>query len=98
MRGKSMADEQAKGMKRAAAGLPKKPEPQAEQAGEEPRGDSRGMIRQTLYMPPGVWKAIRDVAHAKGWSQQRLLREMISLWLEKEAGLGTWEELEKGEK
>jgi hypothetical protein len=91
-----MTDELAKGVRRAAAALPRKVEPQSDgDEGEPTRGDSRGMIRQTLYLPPGVWRAIRDVSHTKQMSQQALLRKMISHWLETEAGIGTWEELEK---
>jgi hypothetical protein len=35
------------------------------------------------------------VAHTRKISQQALLRKMISHWLETEAGVGTWEELER---
>jgi hypothetical protein len=92
-----MTDEQSKRIKEVAAGLPRRQEPKAKSSGDEHhvRGDSRGMIRQTLYLPPGVWQAIRNVAHTRKISQQALLRTMISHWLEKEAGVGTWEELER---
>ena len=56
--------------------------------------DHRGMVRQTIYMPPGVYEAVRDVAHAKHLSQQGVWREAMSLYLSTVAGIGTWDELD----
>ncbi len=56
------------------------------------RGDARGMIRQTLYMPPSIHDQFRDLAYNKRMHQQELFREMANLLFERE-GLPRWEEL-----
>src|SRR5271157_6000263 len=41
-------------------------------AEEEPKGDSRGMRRQTLYLPPAVHEQLRLLAFNRRESQQEL--------------------------
>lgn len=89
-----MKDDKPSSMKRAVSTLPNRPirEEVADNGGE--KVDERGMKRQTLYLPPGVYEAIRDVAYAQRVSKQEILRRAISLYLSREAGIGTWEELD----
>lgn len=56
--------------------------------------DNRGMIRQTVYMPPGVYEAIREAAYVRYLSQQAVWREAMSFYLAEKIGVGTWDELD----
>lgn len=60
---------------------------------DKPRGDDRGMIRQTFYLPPAVYEQFRELAHTKRVTQQELFRRAANL-LFKEEGLpqhaGPW--------
>ena len=80
------------GLKSAAGMLPKarQPEPEIEEA--RPRGDERGMVRQTFYLPPAIHDQFRDLAHSKRVTQQELFRRAANLLFEQE-GLPSWQEL-----
>ena len=60
----------------------------------EPKGDSRGMRRQTLYLPPSVHEQLRLLAFTRKESQQELFRKSLNLLFDRE-GLPSWEELEE---
>jgi hypothetical protein len=62
-------------------------------AKEEPKGDSRGMRRQTLYLPPAVHEQLRLLAFTRKTSQQDLFRRGLNLLFESE-GMPSWETLE----
>jgi len=62
-------------------------------AEEEPKGDSRGMRRQTLYLPPAVHEQLRLLAFNRRESQQELFRQGLNLLFARE-GLPSWEELD----
>jgi len=62
-------------------------------AEEEPKGDSRGMRRQTLYLPPAVHEQLRLLAFNRRESQQELFRQGLNLLFARE-GMPSWEELE----
>ena len=49
-------------------------------------------MRQTLYLPAPVHDQIRDAAHAKRVSQQKIFQAALDLWFEAE-GLKSWAEL-----
>ena len=66
-------------------------------ASEEPKGDARGMRRQTLYLPPVVHEQLRLLAFQRKLSQQELFRQGLDLLFARE-GLPSWEELEEGAK
>ena len=63
-------------------------------AGDEPKGDARGMRRQTLYLPPAVHEQLRLLAFNRKTSQQELFRQSLNLLFARE-GLASWEELEE---
>ena len=63
-------------------------------AGHEPKGDARGMRRQTLYLPPAVHEQLRQLAFNRKISQQELFRQSLNLLFARE-GLSSWEELEE---
>jgi hypothetical protein len=65
-------------------------------ASEEPKGDARGMRRQTLYLPPVVHEQLRLLAFQRKLSQQELFRRGLNLLFARE-GLPSWEELEQKE-
>ena len=65
-------------------------------ASEEPKGDARGMWRQTLYLPPVVHEQLRLLAFQRKLSQQELFRRGLNLLFARE-GLPSWEELEQKE-
>ena len=65
-------------------------------ASEEPKGDARGMRRQTLYLPPAVHEQLRLLAFQRKLSQQELFRQGLNLLFARE-GLPSWEELEEKE-
>jgi hypothetical protein len=60
----------------------------------EPKGDSRGMRRQTLYLPPAVHEQLRLLAFNRRESQQELFRQSLNLLFARE-GLPSWEEIEE---
>ena len=62
----------------------------------EPKGDARGMRRQTLYLPPVVHEQLRLLAFQRKLSQQELFRQGLDLLFARE-GLPSWEELEQKE-
>jgi hypothetical protein len=62
-------------------------------AAKEPKGDSRGMRRQTLYLPPAVHEQLRQLAFNRRESQQELFRQSLNLLFARE-GLPSWEEIE----
>ena len=62
----------------------------------EPKGDARGMRRQTLYLPPAVHEQLRHIAFNRKESQQELFRQGLNLLFARE-GLPSWEELEQKE-
>jgi hypothetical protein len=62
-------------------------------ASEEPKGDARGMRRQTLYLPPVVHEQLRLLAFQRKLSQQELFRQGLNLLFARE-GLPSWEDLE----
>jgi hypothetical protein len=66
-------------------------------AEEEPRGDSRGMRRQTLYLPPAVHEQLRLLAFTRRESQQELFRQGLNLLFARE-GLPSWDEIEEKSK
>lgn len=72
--------------------VPKKREAAPEEPEARERGDQRGMIRQTFYLPPAVHDQFRDLAHAKRVTQQELFRRAANLLFEQE-GLPTYGEL-----
>ena len=45
----------------------------------EPKGDARGMRRQTLYLPPVVHEQLRLLAFQRKLSQQELFRQGLNL-------------------
>jgi hypothetical protein len=58
--------------------------------------DERGLRRQTLYLPPGVYEYIRDTCHTRRISQQKFFREVFDAYFK---GKGTsWADLEKSAK
>jgi hypothetical protein len=59
----------------------------------EPKGDPRGMIRQTIYLPPAVHEQLRSLAFNRRESQQELIRQGMNMLFERE-GLPSWEDLE----
>jgi len=59
----------------------------------EPKGDARGMRRQTLYLPPAVHEQLRLLAFNRRTSQQELIRKGLNLLFALE-GLPSWEALE----
>jgi hypothetical protein len=63
-------------------------------AREEPKGDGRGMRRQTLYLPPAVHEQLRLLAFNRRESQQELFRQGLNLLFACE-GLPSWEEIEE---
>jgi hypothetical protein len=63
-------------------------------AAKEPKGDARGMRRQTLYLPPAVHEQLRHLAFNRKESQQELFRQGLNLLFARE-GLPSWEELEE---
>ena len=62
----------------------------------EPKGDARGMRRQTLYLPSAVHEQLRHLAFNRKESQQELFRQGLNLLFARE-GLPSWEELEQKE-
>ena len=56
--------------------------------------DERGLRRQTLYLPPGVYEHIRDVCHARRISQQKYFREVFNAYFKANDGT-TWDQLQK---
>ncbi|MGA7328485.1 MAG: ribbon-helix-helix domain-containing protein [Rhodomicrobium sp.] len=58
----------------------------------EPKGDPRGMIRQTLYLPPAVHDQLRLLAFNRRESQQEIIRQGLNMLFERE-GLPKWDEL-----
>ena len=61
------------------------------------RLDERGMRRQTLYLPPGVYEYIRETCHARRCSQQKLFRDALDEYFKSIGGKG-WDELESAVK
>ena len=74
----------------AVAGLPKARIHAADVDAQE----EKGSVRQTLYLPTSVHNQIRDAAHAKRISQQKLFRQALDLWFSQE-GLPSWDELKE---
>ena len=75
-------------IKDAVAKLPQRVvKAEIEQAIEE-----KAKVRQTLYLPAPVHDQIRDAAHAKRVSQQKIFQAALDLWFEAE-GLKSWAEL-----
>jgi hypothetical protein len=62
-------------------------------AAAEPKGDPRGMRKQTLYLPPAVHEQLRLLAFTRKTSQQELFRQSLNMLFERE-GLPSWEKLE----
>jgi hypothetical protein len=58
------------------------------------RTDERGMRRQTLYLPPGVYEHIRDTCYTARKSQQALFREIFDFYFKRHGGK-SWDQLEK---
>ena len=56
--------------------------------------DERGLRRQTLYLPPGVYEHIRDVCHARRISQQKYFREVFDAYFKAHDGT-SWAQLQK---
>lgn len=52
----------------------------------------KAQVRQTLYLPAAVHDQIRDAAHAKRISQQKIFQAALDMWFEAE-GLKSWAEL-----
>jgi hypothetical protein len=63
-------------------------------ASEEPKGDARGMRRQTLYLPPAVHEQLRLLAFNRRESQQELFRQSLNLLFDSD-GLPSREEIEE---
>ncbi len=61
------------------------------------RLDERGKRRQTLYLPPDVYEAIRAITIHDRISQQEFFRQAISREL-RERGYPTWDELDRNNK
>jgi hypothetical protein len=76
---------------KAARNLPKPIEPEAEQA-EQLR--DRDIVKQTLYLPPGVHEQLREAAFSQRKSMQQIAREAFNLWFEKH-GFALWDEAKK---
>jgi hypothetical protein len=60
---------------------------------EPERLDERGMRRQTLYLPPGVYEYIREMCHVRRCSQQKFFRDALDHYFKSIGGKG-WDELE----
>jgi len=58
------------------------------------RLDERGKRRQTLYLPPDVYEAIRDITIHDRISQQEFFRQAISREL-RARGHPSWNELDR---
>ena len=61
---------------------------------EPEKTDERGMRRQTLYLPPGVYEEIRETCHTKRISQQEFFRQVFDYYFEKK-GMKRWADLER---
>ena len=62
------------------------------------RLDERGMRRQTLYLPPGVYEYIRETCHARRCSQQKFFRDALDHYFQHVLGGKGWDELESAVK
>ena len=79
----------------AATSLPKPGTDQPAQ--QETPADDREEIRQTLYMPNGVYEQLRSLAYTERAKMQKLIREGINM-LFRARGLPSWDEAKaKGE-
>ena len=56
--------------------------------------DERGMRRQTLYLPPGVYEHLRDTCYTTRKSQQALFREIFDFYFRAHGGK-SWDELKR---
>jgi hypothetical protein len=83
-------------MLRAGKGPGTEP-PEAGEPGVVPdpeKTDERGLRRQTLYLPPGVYEYIRDTCYATRKSQQAFFREIFDYYV-KDHGGKSWDQLKK---
>ena len=76
----------------AASGLPK-PDTKPESPPPPPE-DDRDEVRQTLYMPRGVYDQLRALAYTERTKMQKLVREGLNM-LFADRALPSWDEAKR---
>lgn len=77
----------------AASNLPK-PGTEKQDPASPPPTDVREEVRQTLYMPRGVYDQLRELAFHERTKMQPLVREALDM-LFADRGLPTWEDAKR---